>query len=348
MPQKESKTFRIKSSKFSFKNEKCEICYQVGGVFMTPLVSIVVPAYNSERTIGSTIQSILNQTFTNLEVIVVDDGSKDNTIEIAKRFGDRVRCFSQGNKGAAAARNRGLFEAQGHYVAFLDSDDLWLPNKLEIQVAVLEKNPNIDAVQCSVYLVNDQLQVVGKNFCNSSQDSLLDFLLFRNLPGIASTLLIRREKMLELKGFGEDLVILEDWDFVCRLARKDCLKSLSDFLVLYRQHPENRSRNVGIHVQPGFTSLDRLFSDPCLEADVRKNKMKIWGRFFSMLAAGYFRNREWKKGFYWALRALRMSPGMVLFFLALPLKRLRQKLRNSQDISFADVLPFAVSERRNS
>lgn len=315
---------------------------------MTPLVSVVIPAYNSSRTIGPTIQSILNQTFSDLEVVVVDDGSKDNTVEIAKKFGERIHCFVQENKGAAAARNRGLSEAKGEYVAFLDSDDLWLPNKLEVQLDVLKKNPNIDAVQCGVYLVNDALQVVGANSCDPSQDSLLDFLLFRNLAGIASTLLIRKEKMLALKGFGEDLVILEDWDFACRLARKGYLKSLPDFLVLYRQHPNNRSRNVDIHVQPGFISLRRLFSDPDLELSIRRNELKIWGRFFSMLAAGYFRNKEWQKGCYWTLRALKISPGMIKYFLGVPLKRFRQKVRSSQGVSFANILSYAVLERGNA
>ena len=312
---------------------------------MKPSVSVVIPAYNSASTLGPTIQSVLNQTFTDLEILVVDDGSKDNTIEIAKKFGERVRCFVQGNKGAAAARNKGLSEARGRYVAFLDSDDLWLPNKLETQLSILENNPNIDAVQCGVYLVNDALQVVGANFCNPSQDSLLDFLLFRNLAGISSTLLIRKEKIIKLFGFREDLVILEDWDFACRLARTGCLKSLPDFLVLYRQHPKNRSRNVDIHVQPGFISLGRLFSDSHLESHILKNKAHIWGRFFSMLAAGYFRNREWQKGFYWALRAVKASPKMVGYFSGLPLKRFRQKLRKRQGHSFADILSYAVLQR---
>lgn len=309
---------------------------------MRPLISVVIPAYNSGVTIASTIRSVLLQTCNDFEIIVVDDGSKDNTVTCAKALGERVRVVCQDNRGAAAARNRGLAEAKGDYVAFLDSDDLWLAKKLEMQLATLEKDKRVDAVQCGVYLVNNSLQVIGANDCDPSQDSLLDFLFFRNLAGISSTLLIRREKMLSLGGFDKDLVILEDWDFACRLAKHGSIKSLSDFLVLYRQHPNNRSRNVGIHIRPGFTSLERLFADPVLAPAIRKKESRIWARFFAMLAAGYFRNQEWGQGFHWARRAIKTSPGIIQYLAGLPIRRVRQSFRKYNGLSFSKEMPFAV------
>src|SRR3989338_2144040 len=150
---------------------------------MPARVSVVIPAYNSVATVSAAIESVLRQTVEPAEVIVVDDGSSDRTIEQVTRFEAPVRYVRQQHGGVAAARNRGLAEAQGDYVAFLDADDLWLRHKLEQQLAVFEEDPRTDAVQCSVYLVNNSLEVVGVNDCSPSHDTLEDFLLFRNLAG---------------------------------------------------------------------------------------------------------------------------------------------------------------------
>ncbi|MDQ0206792.1 glycosyltransferase family 2 protein [Alkalicoccobacillus murimartini] len=109
-----------------------------------PLVSVITPVYNSERFLGETIQSIMNQTYPNWELILVDDGSTDESMKIAKSFADKDSRISvvqlQTNNGAAGARNEGINQARGKYAAFLDSDDLWLPEKLERQVHFMEAN----------------------------------------------------------------------------------------------------------------------------------------------------------------------------------------------------------------
>lgn len=110
------------------------------------LVSIVIPAYNRAHLIGETLRSVLAQTYRPLEVLVVDDGSKDGTHEVVEAFGGPVRCIRQPNGGVAAARNRGLAEARGEFVALLDSDDVWLPWKLEAQVRILRAFPEVGMV----------------------------------------------------------------------------------------------------------------------------------------------------------------------------------------------------------
>src|SRR5919199_5480676 len=107
-----------------------------------PLISVVIPAYNSEKTIQETIKSVLKQSFKNLELIVIDDGSKDSTFDIVSSFSDsRLRVFSYLNAGVSASRNRGLAKAAGEFISFLDADDLWTPDKLEAQLKALEANP---------------------------------------------------------------------------------------------------------------------------------------------------------------------------------------------------------------
>jgi glycosyltransferase involved in cell wall biosynthesis len=111
-----------------------------------PLITVIIGAYNAERYLAEAIESVLAQTYRNLELIVVDDGSTDRTGEIAESYGDPVRCLRQANGGMAASRNRAIPEARGNYLAFLDADDRFPPNKLEQQLAVFEADPGLDIV----------------------------------------------------------------------------------------------------------------------------------------------------------------------------------------------------------
>ncbi len=308
---------------------------------MTGAVSVIIPAYNKGGTIAAAIQSALRQTAAPLEVIVVDDGSHDDTQGRLTAFGERVRYVRQERGGVSSARNRGIQEARGEFVAFLDGDDLWLPRKLERQLSAIAREPGIDAVQCSVYLVSNGLKVMEARACTPAQDTLLDFLLFRNLPGFGSALLARKRRLEAIGGFGTDLVILEDWDIACRLARTNSLRSLPEFLALYRQHPGNRSRVVEIHVEPGFRSLTRLFADHALDPAIRAVEARIWARFFSMLAGGYVQNRQWRDACYWAWRAFSTSPRVGSYVAGMPLRRIQKAWTARRRISFTDELSFA-------
>src|SRR5712672_3418309 len=114
----------------------------------TPLVSVVIPAYNCARVIGDALDSVVDQNYPALEVLVVDDGSTDETCDVVARYGSAVTLIKQRNAGAAVARNEGMRRARGKYVALLDADDLWLPGKLQLQVDYLERNPDV-AMSCT-------------------------------------------------------------------------------------------------------------------------------------------------------------------------------------------------------
>src|SRR6266852_6361254 len=113
-----------------------------------PLVSVIIPAYNAERFIDETLESVFKQTHDHLELILVDDGSTDGTGAQVRAYGDRVRFIRQVNAGAGAARNRGLEVATGDYIAFLDADDLWRPEKLEVQLEIAARNPESGLIAC--------------------------------------------------------------------------------------------------------------------------------------------------------------------------------------------------------
>src|SRR5947209_7802599 len=216
-----------------------------------PLVSVVIPAYNSARTVRAAVESALQQSVDDLEVIVVDDGSADETAETAEAIGDpRVRVLRQHNGGAASARNAGIDAARGQYVAFLDADDLWLPEKLRVQLAVLTQRPDVSAVQCGVINVDDDLRFLSEERCRESDDALLDCLYFRNMPGMMTTLVIERRKFEEMGVFDTALTILEEWDMTIKAARYCNMFSIEQPLALYRVHPGNRSRDLDIHIEP--------------------------------------------------------------------------------------------------
>ena len=128
------------------------------------LVSVVIPTYNRAHLIGETIESVLAQTYQPVEIIVVDDGSRDNTREVVERYGAAVRYIHQSNAGVSAARNAGFVAARGEFVALLDSDDLWLPWKLEAQVSVLRRYPEVGMVWTDMTAINYAGEVIGERY----------------------------------------------------------------------------------------------------------------------------------------------------------------------------------------
>ena len=292
-----------------------------------PAVSVCVITYNKADTLPEAIDSVLRQSYRDLEVLVVDDGSTDDTAARMRPYGDRVRYLPKTNGGTGSARNLGIAQARGEFVAFLDGDDLWLPRKLETQMAAFQREPSILAVQCGACCVDARLkEVVEIRRCDPARDSLRNFLLFDNLPAFSSTLVARKRAFELVGGFGEDLVILSDWDMACRLARVGILRSVPEILVLYRQYPKNQSRDVGIHLEPGVRSLERFFSNPSLEPSLRTRAPQVLARFYAMLAGGYSRNGEWKQAVAWAAKAVRTSPRVLPYVSGFPVRAARRLL----------------------
>ena len=230
-----------------------------------PLVSVVVPAYNAARTIKTTLQSVLRQTMNDLELIVVDDGSADATPEVVRSMDDgRLRLVQQSNTGHAGARNVGIEVARGRYIAVVDADDVWLPHKLERQLAVLNSHRMIRALHGSAVFVDDSLRPLFIAPSPDGKNDLLDVLCFRGLAAMMVTLIIERALLERVGGFDPSLIILQDWELAIRLARLGELYSTSEPLVLYRLHASNQSKQLDLHIDPGERVLARFFADPTL------------------------------------------------------------------------------------
>ena len=308
-----------------------------------PAVSVVIVTYNKADTVGAAIESVLRQTFSDLEILVVDDGSTDDTARKVAAYGERVRYIRKMNGGTGSARNRGIQEARSRYVAFLDGDDLWLPRKLERQMEAFGKEPGLIATQCGAYCVDQDLRVFETRRCVSGKDTLREFLFFGNLPAFSSTLIARRDVFDRVGGFALDLVILSDWDMACRLAQAGTLRSVPELLVLYRHYPKNQSRNVKIHVWSGVRALWRFFKRNRTDPEILAMERRAWARFYAMIGGGCVRNRDWERGLAWTCKALRTSPAVLPYVAGMPVRRLGRLLRGEAGKSFAHEFPYALS-----
>lgn len=184
-----------------------------------PKVSVVIPTYNRSSLVCEAVKSALNQTYQDFEIIVVDDGSTDNTRDEVSGFGEKIIYVYQANEGASAARNKGISVARGEYVAFLDSDDLFLPEKLSKQVELLDRNPNIGMVY-SHALVTDLTGQPLKSVWNGSLsgDIYPAMLFIKNSFITTPTVMVRKQVLVQAKGFDCSMAICEDLDLWRRIA----------------------------------------------------------------------------------------------------------------------------------
>jgi glycosyltransferase involved in cell wall biosynthesis len=220
-----------------------------------PLVSVIIPAYNAEAFLGETLDSVLAQSYPNLEIIVVDDGSTDATPRLLDSHGDRVRVLRQANAGQAAARNYGAREAHGELLAFLDSDDLWDTDKIARQVDLLARFPEALAVYCDHRAIDAQGQPVASSGAlahpRPSGDILRALLLGPCIitPGLV---LLRRSAFDEAGGFDEAPLMRghEDYALWLRLATQGSFVYSPDTLVSYRRHNQQatRQKNYEMHM----------------------------------------------------------------------------------------------------
>ncbi len=210
-----------------------------------PLVSVIIPAYNAEKTIRETIESVLNQTLQDFEIIVINDGSQDATLEIVSSIQDsRLQVFSYPNAKQAASRNRGFAHSSGEYIAFLDADDLWIPTKLEAQLKALQDNPEAAVAYSWSHCIDEKGKFLREASHSTTSGDVYAKLLLCDFLDNGSNPLIRREALIEVGGFDESLPPAEDWDMWIRLAASYHFVAVPYPHILYRQSPNSCSANL--------------------------------------------------------------------------------------------------------
>jgi glycosyltransferase involved in cell wall biosynthesis len=221
-----------------------------GGSDRMTEISVIIPTYNRGTFTSHAIKSVLAQTYKDYEIIVVDDGSTDNTLEQLKVFGDQIRYIYQENQGPSAARNKGIQNAKGRYIAFCDSDDRFLPTKLEKQMEFIKSNPECRFLYTWYYNVNEKGEItkLRKPLSCKNQEHLQYCLFTRKFTIRTSTLLVDKMCFEKAGLFNEKFWYSQDWDMWLRLAahyQGYCLKKpLSEYWL----HGENRSSlSIRVH-----------------------------------------------------------------------------------------------------
>lgn len=292
-----------------------------------PKISVVIPTYNAAQYVGEAIESVLNQTFKDYEIVVVDDGSTDNTEELLQKYVDRIRYIKQKNGGEGAARNRGIREAHGEWVAFLDADDLWLPHKLKVQMEFVEQHPDVDFIygDTSVF---DSNRVLSKSVFSERQPHegrIIKNLLRENCVPILSV--IARKKCFEKSGlFKEGMKYCTDYEMWLRFAKYFKFGYVNEVVASCRKHEKGVSQNMEQMHKTHLNILNTTLKDmkiPYAAAD------RI--RSFNYFKNGYLcfekKNKDASKNFFlsilnnpfylksWVYLFLSMLPSEIIIFL---------------------------------
>tara|TARA_Y100001954_G_scaffold57286_1_gene61741 strand:+ start:1204 stop:2067 length:864 start_codon:yes stop_codon:yes gene_type:complete len=213
------------------------------------MISIVIPAYNAEPYLEETVNSVLEQTLEDWEIIIINDGSKDNTLELCEKLSKqdpRIHFFSQANQGVSVARNHGISKTKGEYIAFLDADDTWLKDNLEIKHNYLEANKDIDWVYSDMYHADNELNIIEEAPKGCGGNILDKILLWEGevVPGPCSNLLIRKKCIDSGCVYDPEFSTAADQDFCIQLAAKHQGAYIDKVLWKYRYIASSMSRNV--------------------------------------------------------------------------------------------------------
>jgi len=241
----------------------------MSGSGKNPRVSIIMPVYNGAKFVAQAIQSVLAQDYGDYEIIVADDGSTDNTQEVLRQFGDKVTVLTLAHRGICATRNEAIRASRGEFIALIDSDDLWEPHKLSLQIAYLDEHPEFALAYA-----------YSTNFTDESEGNVnlvkkLDFegFIFKDLftknSFANSTIVMRRPAFDEVGGYDESLLAMEDFELNLRISRKYQIGRVPKSLVRRRIHPasfySSGYDNQYIYQLPVY---DKLLSDPEIENEI--------------------------------------------------------------------------------
>jgi glycosyltransferase involved in cell wall biosynthesis len=289
---------------------------------MKPLVSVVVPAYNAGPFIGASVQSALTQSFPDIEVIVVNDGSTDNTVERLSAFDDpRLRLIEQSNQGYASALNAGIRAAQGPYLGILDADDVWLPAKLARHIQLHKEQPQIDLTFSWVHVIDIQGRPVQMPCPRWRGTISFPQLLADYVIRTSSAVVMRRAAVEEAGPFDSTLMRCIDFEFFLRvsLLRANNICAIQEVLTSYRRHAAQRTRDWR-RVRQGWnqmlasirprapeqvarieklasSNMHRYYASIAYEGGNFREALQLIGRSFSLSPIAFMRDsRNWKTG----------------------------------------------------
>jgi GT2 family glycosyltransferase len=266
-----------------------------------PRVSVIIPTYNRAWIIKEAVDSVLVQDYKDFELIVVDDGSTDNTSDVLAPYGEDVRVLFQENKGVSAARNRGVTEASGRFVAFLDSDDLWLPKKLSIQVEFFNKTPDALICQTEEIWIRNGIRVNPKKHHKKPSGMIFEPSLALCLVS-PSAVMIRRDVLDRAGGFDETLPVCEDYDLWLRLSSRFPVYLIEIPLIIKRGgHGDQLSKRTALD-QFRIKAIENIIKTGILSEDQHRAALNMLTTKCGIYAAGCRkRGQEEEARYYEAL-----------------------------------------------
>ena len=257
-----------------------------------PVVSVIIPTYNRGWAVRDAIDSVLDQDFSDYELIVIDDGSTDNTMQILDTYGERIVVLYQKNKGVSAARNRGIAAASGRFIAFLDSDDIWLPKKLSSQIDFFKSNPDALICQTGEIWIRNGVRVNPKHHHKKLSGRIFEPSL--SLCLVSPSAVMMKRRLFKTAGlFDEELPACEDYDLWLRIARW-CPIYLVDIPLVKKRggHSDQLSRKWGLD-KYRIKSLTKIIKSNLLSADQKRTAMNALKEKCSIYAGGCLkRGRE--------------------------------------------------------
>jgi len=225
------------------------------------LISIVLAVYNGEKTIQETIDSVSKQTFSDFELIIINDGSNDSTLDVVSKIQDtRIKVFSYPNAGLSVSRNRGIHCAAGEFIAFLDADDLWTPDKLEAQFKALQGNPQAAVAYSWIDLIDESSQFIRSAARTRATGNVHAKLLLTNFLHTGSNPLIRKEALIQVGGFDESIFGPDDWDVFLRLAAQYHFVLVPQVQILYRLTTGSITSNISKIEAAYLQVIERAFN----------------------------------------------------------------------------------------
>ena len=288
-----------------------------------PLISIIIPAYNAAATLAATCASVANQTFSDWECLLVDDGSTDATASLAAKITEenaKFRYIYQDNQGVSSARNAGIAAARGEFIAFLDADDLWLPDSLALFAAAFTGNPQLDFVWGRMVRFTEDGRIKPLAWKNYLETDILWHDLMVHYFLQLGCVCLRRSALPSPPYFDCGLTHGEDRDFLLRVVKSVRSKALDHEVLLYRLHGASASSNAQRAIEGETRSMRRHLDDPDLPAVIRKRAVSALA-FRCAVIAGFVA-RDWLSAMSWYAKAVLRDPCNINNYL-LPLHKFR-------------------------
>ncbi|MBX7054537.1 MAG: glycosyltransferase family 2 protein [Pyrinomonadaceae bacterium] len=283
------------------------------GMASKPLVSVIIPTYNRARYISETIESVLGQTYPGIEIIVIDDGSTDGTRIIVEKFSNSVQYVWQENSERGASRNHGLRLATGEFISFLDSDDLWIPDKVEEDVKYFQDNPNVGVIFTDAIQINADGEPNKLLKARSNTGLVTDKILENNFV-LMATHMVRTELVRSIGGFLEERELSgsEDWEMWVRLSTKTSFAYRPKATAKIRTHDENSMGNAAGMDRSMNYAVDVMERSDYLTAEQKKRLNLVRSKVALVNAINYSSAGNRPRAVTELKNAARLAPSIIL------------------------------------